>query len=142
MKTNKGYAMPLIARILIGIVTLLNLQAAAYFLFSPSVYAAGFELTGEPGNAMIQGMGLLFLMWNIPYLVALIDPVRYFVSLIEAVVMQAIGVFGETALLLVLKGNHAQIQASVLRFILFDGAGLVFLLLALFLMLRFRRTRG
>ncbi len=89
---------------------------------------------------MIQGMGLLFVMWNIPYIVALTDPLRHFVSLIEAVVMQGIGVFGETVLLLTLKGEHPQIHASVLRFIFFDGGGLFFLLAALVLMVSYKRS--
>lgn len=131
---------PIFARILIGIVTFLNLQAAIYFIFTPDKYAPGFELTGLPGNAMVQGMGLLFVMWNIPYIVALINPLRHFVSLIEAVIMQGIGVLGETALLLTLIGEHPQIHASVLRFILFDGGGLVLLLTALMLMVLYKRS--
>jgi hypothetical protein len=50
-----------------------------------------------------------------------------------------VGVFGETIILLALKGEHPLIKASVLRFILFDGAGLVLLSIALFLIQRFKR---
>jgi hypothetical protein len=95
-----------------------------------------------PGSAVIQGMGLLFLMWNIPYLFALVNPVKYFVSLIEAIIMQGIGVVGETILFLVLKGEHPLIKASVLRFMIFDGAGLILLFFALLLVLRFKRSRS
>lgn len=139
MKWKKSKPVLMIVRVLIGLVTFMNLQAAAYFLIRPADYAQGFELSGTPGNAMIQGMGLLFVMWNIPYIIALINPVKHFVSLIEAVIMQAIGVFGETILLLLLKGEHPRLEASVLRFIIFDGAGLVFLVAAWILMIRFRR---
>jgi len=132
---------PIIARLLIGLVTFFNLQCALYFLFRPADYAPGFELTGVPGSSVIQGMGLLFIMWNIPYLFALVNPLKYAVSLVEAVIMQAVGVFGETILLLVLKGEHPLVRASVLRFIYFDGGGLVLLALALFLILRFKRSR-
>ena len=135
MKSNKSLFFEIFPRCLIGLVTLFNLDAAFAFLFTPYDYSGGFELTGTPGDAVIQGMGLLFLMWNIPYLVALVNPVRYKISLIEAVVMQAIGVIGETILLLTLKGEHPLIQASVLRFILFDGGGLIVLGAALFLVL-------
>lgn len=140
MQANKEGIPTILARILIGIVTLLNLQAAFQFMFQPSNFAPGFEVNGEAGAAVIQGMGLLFLMWNIPYLFALTNPVKRFVSLIEAVIMQTIGVFGETILLMTLKGEHPLIHASVLRFILFDGAGLVLLLTALVLIIRFRRS--
>ncbi len=127
---------------MIGLVTFFNLQCAFYFLFRPADYAPGFELSGVPGSAIIQGMGLLFLMWNIPYLFALVNPLKHFVSLIEAVIMQGVGVVGETMLLLALKGEHPLIQASVLRFILFDGAGLILLIIALLLILRLKRSRS
>lgn len=142
MKKGINLFTPIAARVLIGIVTFFNLQCAFYFLFRPADYAPGFELSGVAGSAIIQGMGLLFLMWNIPYLFALVDPIRFSVSLIEAVVMQTVGVIGETILLLVLKGEHPLIEASVLRFILFDGGGLILLLLSLFLVLRTKRFKS
>ena len=142
MKTNNNLLTPILARALIGIVTFFNLQCALYFLFRPADYAPGFELTDVPGSAIIQGMGLLFIMWNIPYLFALVNPLKYMVSLVEAVIMQAVGVFGESILFLGLKGEHPLVRASVLRFIYFDGGGLILLALALFLILRFKRSRS
>ena len=142
MKMKRFSVSPIFARLLIGLVTFFNLQCALYFLFRPADYAPGFELTGVPGSAIVQGMGLLFIMWNIPYLFALVNPLKYTVSLVEAVIMQAVGVFGETILLLDLKGEHPLVRASVLRFIYFDGGGLVLLALALFLILRFKRSRA
>ena len=135
MNSKKKPLSAIVPRVLIGLVTFFNLDAAFSFLFNPKGYSAGFELSGSAGDAVIQGMGLLFLMWNIPYLVALINPFRYRVSLIEAVIMQAVGVVGETILLLNLKGQHPLIQASVIRFILFDGSGLILLAAALILVL-------
>ena len=85
---------------------------------------------------MIRGFGLLFIMWNVPYVIALINPVIYRVSLIEAVVMQLIGAVGETVILLTLPGNHSALTVSVTRFIIFDGAGFFVLLAALLLVLR------
>ncbi len=141
MNMKKSKSKLWLIRLLIGIVTFLNLQSAVYFLFRPADFVPSFELTGEPGRAIIQGMGLLFVMWNVPYVVALLNPSRHFVSLIEAVVMQAVGVFGETILLLFLKGEHPLIEASVLRFILFDGGGLVLLLMAFFLIIVERKRK-
>lgn len=141
MKKNKVYWQEVFSRILIAIVTFLNLQAAFQFMFAPEKYSPGFEVVGTPGDALIQGMGLLFLMWNIPYIVAIIDPDKHFTSLIEALIMQAIGVVGETALLFSLKGEHALIHESVIRFIIFDGGGLVFLIAAFLIMLKFRRSK-
>jgi len=129
-----------LVRVLIGIVVFFNLDAAFSFMLQPERYSPGFELIGVPGQAVIQGMGLLFLMWNVPYIVAILDPNRHFVSLIEAVVMQAIGVFGETIILLTLQGNHPLIVDTAIRFIIFDGGGLVLLMIAFWITWRGRKT--
>jgi hypothetical protein len=115
---------------LIGIVFFFNVQCAILFLISPASFAPGFELSGSPGEGMVRGLGLLFLMWNVPYAVALWDPLRHRVSLYEALVMQAIGVLGETALLLGFPAGHPALAESIGRFILFDAIGLVLLALA------------
>lgn len=122
-----------LARSLIGIVTILNLQAAVFFLLTPQDYAPGFELAGAVGNAMIQAMGLLFVMWNVPYIIAMIHPIKHRISLIEAVTMQGIGVSGETILLFTMPGNHPILSETVTRFIIFDGIGFLFLLFSLIL---------
>lgn len=131
-----------LARGLIGIVVFFNLDAAFSYLFQPALFAPGFELAGVPGQAMIQGLGLLFVMWNVPYVVAILHPLKHRVSLIEAVVMQAIGVVGESLLLLALESGHPQITASTVRFIIFDGSGLLLLLVALWLCRPLRRATG
>jgi hypothetical protein len=125
-----------LARLLIGLVFFFNLQCAVVFLWSPARYVAGFELSGSAGEGMLRGLGLLFLMWNVPYAVALWKPARRQVSLYEAVAMQTIGLLGETALLLTFSTGHAVIRDSVGRFILFDGSGLVALLVAAWLVLQ------
>jgi hypothetical protein len=140
METKRKAITPKVARLLIGLVVFFNLQCAYFFLFHSADYAPGFELSGVPGAAVVQGMGLLFVMWNVPYLFALVIPLKHTLSLIEAIIMQAVGVFGETILLMVLKGEHPLIRASVLRFIIFDGAGLVLLAVALLLVLRFKQS--
>jgi hypothetical protein len=119
-----------LARLLIGLVFFFNVQCAVAFLAFPQLYAQRFELSGAPGEGMLRALGLLFLMWNVPYAVALWNPARQRTALLEAVVMQSIGVAGETLLLVTFPAGHAAIQASVERFILFDGSGLVALLLA------------
>lgn len=130
-----------LSRLLIAYVLLVNLQAALQFLVQPALYTAGFELSGVAGEGMVRAMGLLFLMWNVPYGVALSHPLRQRVSLIEALVMQAIGLFGETFLLLSLPPGHTALVDAVGRFILFDGIGLAALVLALFLTLKIRSPR-
>ncbi|MHC1739522.1 MAG: hypothetical protein AB9897_00240 [Anaerolineaceae bacterium] len=118
-----------LGRFFIAVVVFLNLQAATYFLFRPGDFSPSFELSGIAGNAMIQGIGLLFVMWNIPYIVAMIHPLKYRVSLIEAICMQTIGVVGESTLWCLLPIGHAVLKSSVSRFILFDAADLLLLLI-------------
>jgi hypothetical protein len=118
------------ARVLIAAVVAWNVQAALVFLLRPEVYAPGFQVSGEAGEAIVRGLGVLFLMWNVPYLVALWHPVRHRVSLYEALAMQAIGLVGESLIYLTLSPGLVVVRASVGRFILFDAAGLVALLAA------------
>ena len=119
-----------IARVLIGLVLLDNFQAAIIFLIFPQRISPGFELTGGAGNAAIQGIGLLFLMWCVPYFIATLNPARHKISFIESILMQTIALVGETILLFLLPTKLPVLTASVQRFILFDGIGLVFLVIA------------
>jgi len=119
------------ARVLIAPVVFFNLQCSLAFLLTPARYAPSFDLYEPPGIYMLQGLGLLFLMWNIPYLVALINPQKHIISLMESVIMQAIGVIGETLLLTTVTSGYAMLHASVTRFIVFDASGLVLLFIAL-----------
>lgn len=118
------------ARILIGLVLFFNLQCALLFIGKPGNFAAGFEMEGVAGTVMVQGMGLLFLMWNVPYVLALTHPRARRVSLYEAIAMQAIGLIGESVLLFLLPPGHPALRATAARFIYFDGGGLLALLLA------------
>ena len=130
---SKTNSRTIIARVLIGLVVFFNLQCALVFILHAQQYAPSFELSGPAGEAMVQGMGILFVMWNIPYLFALWAPDRQRSSLVEACLMQFIGVSGESLLYLLLPTGHAVLRASALRFIIFDGSGLIALVLAFWL---------
>ena len=117
-----------ISRLLSGLVLLINLQSAFTYLLWPERYAPGFEMTGDIGAAMVRGMGVLFVMWNVPYVVALWNPVRYHIALYIAIAMQVIGLVGETWIYLSLPTVHATARASIMRFIIFDALGLLALL--------------
>jgi hypothetical protein len=132
-----------LGRALIALVIAWNVQCALAFLISPLPYAVGFELDGATGVAMVRGMGVLFLMWNVPYVVALWHPVRFRVSFYEALAMQSIGLLGESLILLTLPSVHSSALASIVRFIRFDAAGLLLLLAAAWLTSASRgRRRG
>ena len=121
---------PWIARLLIGIVTLWNLQAAFVFIFFPSRFVNAYELSGTAGEADIRGFGILFLMWNVPYLFALKDPIRYQLALTFALWMQSIGLIGESFILSTVYVEYVFLRNSILRFIIFDGIGLLLLAIA------------
>ena len=120
----------LLARVLIGLVFLVNIQCAGAFLIHPAAYMHGFGLDSVVGEQMVRALGLLFVMWNVPYLVALWHPIRHRISLYEALAMQTIGLVGESIIYLTLPAIHVALRASVLRFIAFDALGLVLLLIA------------
>jgi hypothetical protein len=122
-----------ITRLLIGIVTVWNLQAAFIFIFSPSGFVHSYELSGEAGEAAIRGVGVLFLMWNVPYLFALQNPIRYRLALYFALLMQLVGLIGESYILSTLDVEHVILRNSISRFIAFDGVGLLLLVFAYFL---------
>jgi hypothetical protein len=124
------------ARLAIALVFLWNIQCAFAFLFWPSRFTLSFELPHAQGEVIVRGVGLLFLMWNIPCAVALTQPLRHQVSLYEATAIQTIGVLGESLILHSLPTGHQIIHASLVRFLIFDIAGLVLLLLAVWLVNR------
>jgi hypothetical protein len=119
-----------VARFLIGMVLVFNVQCAVMFFVAPQQYAPAYELFGIAGVAAIEGIGVLFLMWNVPYAFALWHPTIRWVSLLEAVIMQAIGVVGEVWILSALPSGHETLSLSIRRFIGFDSVGLLFLILA------------
>lgn len=123
----------LIPRGLIGVVVFFNLQCALIFLLNPEFYLKGYLLDGIGGQFAIQGMGILFIMWNVPYLVALLNPWKHHVSLFESIVMQAIGLLGESSLLIIHPEVPSPLNQNIIRFIIFDGCGLILLILSRYL---------
>ncbi len=127
-----------IARLLIGLVLGMNLACAVDFIVHPKNYLASYELNGEVGRVVIIAFGILFLMWQVPYFFALYHPHRFRVSLFQAVLMQAIGFIGESLLLRTIPMENSVLRGSILRFIWFDGGGLVLLIIATIIVSRAR----
>jgi len=115
------------SRLLIGLVAGWNLQAAFVFIFTPNGFVRAYELSDAAGEAAVRGVGVLFLMWNIPYLFALKDPVRHKLALVLSLLMQFTGLIGEIYILSTLAMEHVILRSSILRFIGFDGVGLILL---------------
>lgn len=119
-----------LSRILIILVAAWNIQAGIVFLVSPRSFVGAYELSGAEGEAAVRGMGVLFLMWNVPYLFALWNPIRYRLALTLSLLMQLTGLVGESYILSTLTSDHIVLRESILRFIAFDATGLVLLVIA------------
>lgn len=127
---NKEFTRLLLPCVLIFLVLAMNLQCAFAYIFNPLPYVAPFELGGEPGRAVVIGIGILFVMWQVPYVFALVHPLRNHRSLIEAVLMQAIGLVGENLLFRTIPLANVVLRGSIFRFIVFDAGGLLLLIVA------------
>lgn len=121
-------------------VFLINAQCALSFALQPASFAGAYELSGVSGNVAVQGIGVAFLMWNATYPVVIANPRRYRAVFLIVLAQQAIGLVGETAILLGLPAGHEVLAASILRFIAFDAAGFI-AMLAAFAALQLRPPR-
>ena len=128
------------ARLILAIVFLLNVSCALAFVARPEAYAPSFEVGGVAGVTLVRGIGILFLMWNATYPLAIWHPWHYRRLVLIIVVQQAIGVAGETWMLLGLPPGHEVLAASGWRFVAFDAAGLLAMLVASTAMLVTRRV--
>lgn len=123
-----------LARLALAVVFFFNVSCALAFIVRPAAYAPGFEVSGVAGEALVRGVGILFLMWNVTYPLAIYDPRRYRWLFLIVIVQQAIGLAGETWMLLTLPPGHAALATTGWRFVAFDGGGLVAMLLTFTLM--------
>lgn len=129
-----------LTRIVLGVVFFFNVSCALAFVAKPQVYAPSFEVSGVPGKVLVRGIGVLFLMWNVTYPLAIWHPGRYRWLFLIIIVQQAIGVIGEGWMLLALPPGHAALAATGRRFVVFDGGGLVAMLIA-FILMHLARSR-
>jgi hypothetical protein len=102
-----------------------NLQAAVALLLQPDRHAAAFELGGEAGAAMIRGLGVLFLMWNATYPPVILRPHTHRLLFAIILAQQAIGIAGEAWIWASLSPAHGPLRTTGLRFLIFDGLGLL-----------------
>ncbi len=115
----------LVSRLVVGAVFALNVDCALGFALRPERYVTGFELAGAPGEAAVRGLGIAFLMWNATYPPVIWRPHRYRMLFAVVLAQQAIGLVGESWLLLTLPAGHAALEATLQRFAFFDGVGLI-----------------
>ena len=140
--TDKAKLRLRIAQFLIFVVLAINTYCAVDFIVRPNLYMGAYELSGEVGRVVMIGYGILFLMRHVPYFFALAQPIVHRTSLIQALLMQTIGLIGESFLLQSIPLEHALLRGSILRFIIFDGGGLVLLILAFLVIRKDQQTKN
>lgn len=118
------------ARVAFAAVFVVNVQCALSFVLWPGDFAAAYELAGVPGEAAVRGLGIAFLMWNATYPAFIYAPMRFRALGWVVLAQQAIGLVGESLLFASLPPGHEVLAASIMRFIAFDGAGLVLMSVA------------
>ena len=121
-----------VVRVVFAAVFAVNVQCALSFVAAPEQFVSGFMLggTGQVGEAAVRGLGVAFLMWNATYPAFIVAPGRFSVLGWVILVQQLIGLGGESGLYCALGPGHEVLQASILRFIAFDGVGLVLMAVA------------
>jgi hypothetical protein len=129
------------ARVAVGVVFVWNLGAAFSFLARPERYAAGFELAGPAGRAVVQGIGVLFLMWNATYPPVILRPQQHTTLFLIVLIQQGLAVGGEARIWLQLPVGHAALRGTGARFLAFDGAGLLLMAVAFALLRRAQARR-
>ena len=127
------------ARVAFAAVFVVNVQCALSFGLTPADFAGAYELEGVAGEAAVQGIGIAFLMWNATYPAFIAAPQRFCVLGWVILAQQAIGLVGESLLLANLPAGHGVLAASIMRFVVFDGAGLVLMGIAFACLLIARR---
>ncbi len=131
---NRPHTTLWLARLALVVVFFFNVSCALAFVVRPAAYAPGFEVSGVVGQVIVRGIGILFLMWNVTYPLAIRDPWRYRWLFLIVIIQQVIGLTGETWMLLTLPPGHAALATTGWRFVAFDGGGLVAMLITFALM--------
>lgn len=125
MTVPAGAASLVAVRVAYAAVFALNVTCALQFAFDPAGYVAAYQLEGPGAEAAARGMGVAFLMWNATYPLFVARPSSHAALGAVVLVQQLIGCVGEAAILLSLPATGCEVlAASIVRFVVFDAAGL------------------
>lgn len=114
-----------------------NVLCALQFVIAPASFVGAYQLSGAAGEAAVRGIGVTFLMWNVTYPAFLAAPERFRALGWVILVQQLIGLVGEGLILSGLPhAGYEVLSASIVRFMAFDGAGLVLMGAAFYLFSR------
>ena len=119
-----------IARVLVAVVFASNILCVLQFIVTPEAHTAAYQLQGPSAVAIVQSFGICFLMWNATYPPVIAQPAKYRVLFTVVIAQQVIGLVGESILLASLGPGLTTLAGSIVRFIVFDAAGLVLLAIA------------
>lgn len=126
-----------VVRLIFAAVFAVNVYCAVQFIIDPQTYIAAYQLEGAGGEAAIRGYGITFLMWNATYPLFIIFPKQQKILGGIIIVQQLIGCLGEVYILgAVPTAGYETLISSTIRFIAFDAAGLVLMLLSYAWMLK------
>lgn len=124
-----------VVRLFVLIVFGWNILCAIQFIAQPDVYASAYQLEGIPGYAAIRGLGVAFLMWNSTYPFFIINPRKWPILGYVILVQQIIGIIGESFVLASLPvSGFAALSNSIMRFLIFDAAGLLLIVVSLIIL--------
>lgn len=117
----------LLCRLVVGMVFAWNLSAAIPFVVNPAAYTVGFQVAdcGIGGEVLVRGLGIAFLMWQVPFIPVIWNPGRQQTVFACLLGMQLIGLLGESLMMVLLPDGNSLLRATGWRFILFDGSGLL-----------------
>lgn len=118
------------ARVLVALVFAINVQCGLQFIVWPSAYVGAYQVEGASAEAMVRTVGICFLMWNATYPPVIAQPNRFRMLFGVILAQQVIGLVGESLLLASLGPGLEVLASSILRFVIFDAAGLVLLAIA------------
>lgn len=138
---EQGRASVWFARIAVLAVFVVNVQCAISFIVAPEVHMASYALSGQSGIVVMRSIGITFLMWNATYPAVIWNPSRNRTVYIIVLVQQVIGLIGESLLCISVMGQSDVLVSSLLRFIIFDGCGLVLMAIGFVLVSRIPEQR-
>ena len=122
-------------------VFLINVQCAISFIIWPDGFAPAYQLSGVSGQAAVAGIGVAFLMWNVTYPAVIVRPDSFYSLGVVVLIQQLVGLVGECLIWANLPSVGYEILcASIARFVIFDGVGLL-LMGATFIWFSWERRR-
>jgi hypothetical protein len=128
------------ARIAVLVVFILNVTCAVQFILWPESYAPAYGLPSTPESAaMVAGLGVAFLMWNVTYPAVIANPARFLALFVVVLVQQAVGLAGESYIWaqLIAQGlGDGRMAAGIMRFVIFDAGGLALMLVSFIVLVR------